>query len=115
MTIRRRNRLIRVIAEQLAESAGREARAAQEVQCDLDDCKHRGCGWRAYEDAARDTYHHLIDRRVYRGRLPFGLPYLQRQRAAETATIMPPKGWEDRAVSRARAAGLFTAQLAVRP
>lgn len=86
MTIIRRNRLIRRIAENIADQHGREALLSH--YADVDDRPEGRHGMRCCEsvreDAARNTYHHLTDRRVYRspstGRahLAIGLPALQR-------------------------------------
>ncbi len=84
MTITRRNRLVRRIASIIAERDGLEA---THQHCrDVASVNVRGhgqnCCDHAFHDAARNTYAHLADRRVYHSssgtsHLPIGLPALQ--------------------------------------
>lgn len=112
MTITRRNRLIRRIAEVLAERDGHDAVFAHQADVSTEpDARHyTRCCEHAYEDAARNTYHHLTDRRVYhsprtgRAHLAIGLPELQRMLAPSD----PPKGWVDRAIKRATELGALS-------
>jgi hypothetical protein len=85
VTINKRNRLRRRIAAELAERAGREAvKLHDEDVAAMPEGRHYvRCCDRAYESAARDTYHHLTNSRVYRGRLGIGLPALQRMLSEE--------------------------------
>lgn len=81
MTIVKRNRLVRALSERIAVLDGRSAYAdhtdqATEVHSEL-------CCEFVREDAERNTYEHLVSRKVYRspsGRayLPRGVPALQR-------------------------------------
>ncbi len=96
MTITRRNRLRRRIASTLAERDGRDAELQHEADvATLPEGRHyTRCCSDAYDRAARDTYHHLTDSRVYRGRagvrLGIGLPQLQRMLGEIDAA--PPAG-----------------------
>lgn len=81
MTIIKRNRLIRRIANVIAERDGRE----ELLHHDAEQATHSSlCCEHAYEAAAHDTFGHLTSRRVYRspttGRvhLAVGLPAMQR-------------------------------------
>lgn len=84
-TIKKRNSRIRAVAGRLAESDGREAKAAHwaEVADCPDGVHYTRCCERAYEEGARNTYAHLTRRRTYvtaggRSILAPGLPALQR-------------------------------------
>lgn len=111
MTIIKRNRLIRRIANILAERDGREALEHHKVEVtEQPEGRHFTlCCEHAYEEAARNTYHHLTTRRAYqapatgRVHLPVGLPALQRM----LAPVDPPRGWVGRAVQRAKDAGML--------
>lgn len=84
MTIIKRNNRIRAIAARLAESDGREAKAAH--MAEMADCPdgvhYTRCCERAYEEGARNTYAHLAGRRTYvthdgRVFLSVGLPAIR--------------------------------------
>lgn len=89
MTIIKRNRLIRRHAETIAhrdgvESCHQHCRYMEARGAERSHGQH--CCHHAYEDAARNTYHHLTTRRAYRsptGRvhLAIGLPAIQRMLA----------------------------------
>lgn len=71
MTIIKRNRLRDTLSSQIAERVGREAETSQNAECVRDGCACQNCGTRAYEDAARQEFSVLRQRRL-------GVPALRR-------------------------------------
>lgn len=125
MTIRKRNRIIVELANRISSLEGAIATHWHEV--DTEDHSSLCCDF-VCERAARDTYNHMANRRVYHTltggvRLARGVAELRGMLAETLAEYRdiaridredaahseaPPPGWQDRAVDRARAEGVLS-------